>query len=309
MDLASRVTDALATVTDPELDRSLIELGFARAAVDDGGRVTVELRLPTYWCAANFAYLMASDARAAVAALPGVRSVAVRLLDHFAADELTDGVNAGRSFDEACGEDADGSGLDALRHLFRVKAFLARQERLLRRLAGEGRPPERICAMRLADLDTDAEDSSAYLERRSRLGLPVHPDAPLAVRPNGQAIPVERLAGELDRARLTRVSMQANTALCSGLFAARYQEEGGTGGGAPRKTGGPRGAARPPQAQGGVSGGPKPPRELSPRRGPAALLSAGGVSGDEDPPRSEGHASHGQQALASHHAFKKEGSA
>src|SRR5258708_38555359 len=47
--LRAAVTAALGSVTDPELDRSLIELGFARADVDDAGRVTIEVRLPTFW--------------------------------------------------------------------------------------------------------------------------------------------------------------------------------------------------------------------------------------------------------------------
>src|SRR5215467_11100317 len=54
--------------------------------------------------------------------------------------------------------------------------------------------------------------------------------------------------------------------------------------------GGPRGAARPPQARGGT-GGRRPPASPSPAdAGPAALQAAGGVWGDEDPPRSEGSA-------------------
>ena len=57
---------ALGTVMDPELDRSLVELGFARALARPDGHVTVELRLPTYWCAPNFVFLMAQDARDAV---------------------------------------------------------------------------------------------------------------------------------------------------------------------------------------------------------------------------------------------------
>src|SRR5207247_3670504 len=78
--LEQDVQEALGSVADPELDRSLVELGFARAALDADGHVTVEVRLPTYWCAPNFAYLMVQDARDAVAAVPGVRSVSVRLL-------------------------------------------------------------------------------------------------------------------------------------------------------------------------------------------------------------------------------------
>lgn len=216
------MTGALATVTDPELDRSLVELGFARAAVDDAGGVTVELRLPTYWCASNFAYLMASDARAAVAAVPGVQSVAVRLLDHFAGDEVSGAVNAGRSLDDAFSEESDGSGLDDLRRIFLVKAFTVRQEQLLRRLLKEGRSAAQVCAMRLHELDPDAPDCREYLDRRRRLGLPTEADSALAVRPNGEPLDAVDLDHYLSRARLTRIGVEANTSLCRGLHSTRY---------------------------------------------------------------------------------------
>ncbi len=221
-DLEELVTGALATVTDPELDRSLVELGFARAAVDDAGRATVEIRLPTYWCASNFAFLMASDARAAVAAVPGVRSVAVRLLDHFAGDEVSGAVNEGRSLDDAFGEETDGSGLEGLRRLFLVKAFTARQEQLIRRLLGDGLSPSRICSMRLGELDQHAPDCRAYLEKRCQLGLPADGGAALAVRPNGEPLGAADLDRYLSRARLTRIGMEANTSLCRGLHSTRY---------------------------------------------------------------------------------------
>src|SRR5215472_18667154 len=130
--LQDEVTAALAAVTDPELDRSLVELGFAGAALDGPGHVTVELRLPTFWCAPNFAYLMVQDAHDAVAGVPGVESVSVRLLDHFAGEEISAGVARGASFDDAFDGLGDGEGLDALRRLFHVKAFTARQEQLVR---------------------------------------------------------------------------------------------------------------------------------------------------------------------------------
>src|SRR5260370_15889504 len=173
------VTAALGSVTDPELDRSLIELGFARADVDDAGRVTIEVRLPTFWCAPNFAFLMVEDARDAVAAVPGVRSVSVRLLDHFAEQEITGAVAAGKTFDQGFPELSDGQGLNGLRRLFLVKAFTRRQEVLLRRLLAEGRAPSQIIGMRLGDLDLGQPDCEAYLEKRKRLGLPVHAPAPL----------------------------------------------------------------------------------------------------------------------------------
>lgn len=222
--LRAAVTAALGSVTDPELDRSLIELGFARADVDDAGRVTIEVRLPTFWCAPNFAFLMVQDARDAVAAVPGVRSVSVRLLDHFSEQEITGAVAAGKTFDQGFPELSDGQGLNGLRRLFLVKAFTRRQEVLLRRLLAEGRSPSQIIGMRLGDLDLGQPDSQAYLEKRKRLGIPVDAAAPLAVMPGGQPIAADELTPYLSRARMTRISVDSNTALCHGLHATRYAE-------------------------------------------------------------------------------------
>ncbi|HET8987716.1 MAG TPA: iron-sulfur cluster assembly protein, partial [Humibacillus sp.] len=54
--------DALSVVIDPELDEPITDLGFVRSLDVVGDRVTAHLRLPTSFCAPNFAYLMASDA-------------------------------------------------------------------------------------------------------------------------------------------------------------------------------------------------------------------------------------------------------
>jgi len=219
--LEAAVRAALGTVVDPELDRSLVELGFARAEVLDAGRVRIELRLPTYWCAPNFAYLMAADAREAVSAVPGVREVEFRLLDHFAGEEVSRGIEDGRSFDESFGELADGGGLEELRRLFRVKAFTMRQERLLRALAARGATVEALAAARLGEVP-ECEELRRYLLHRRRLGLSVEPEAPLAVMPNGRPITPAELGGYLRRARSARVAMDFNASLCQGLFEARY---------------------------------------------------------------------------------------
>ena len=64
----SPVRAALDTVRDPELDTSIVELGFVSAcSVDDDGTARVRLRLPTFFCAPNFAFLMVADAYDAVA--------------------------------------------------------------------------------------------------------------------------------------------------------------------------------------------------------------------------------------------------
>ena len=65
-----QVRNALGTVVDPELDEPITDLGFVRSVAVDGTCVTVHLRLPTSFCAPNFAYLMAADAKDALVALP-----------------------------------------------------------------------------------------------------------------------------------------------------------------------------------------------------------------------------------------------
>ncbi|MCS5599972.1 MAG: iron-sulfur cluster assembly protein, partial [Rhodospirillales bacterium] len=68
-DARDEVDQQLAKVYDPELDQPLTELGFIGGVDIAGDKVTVRFRLPTYWCAANFAYMMASDIRERVSEL------------------------------------------------------------------------------------------------------------------------------------------------------------------------------------------------------------------------------------------------
>ncbi len=222
-EVEAAVCAALDTVLDPELDESLASLGFVQVEVGSVGDVRVGLRLPTYWCAANFAYLMADDVREAVGAVPGVTSVEVRLGDHFAAEEVTAGVRAVRSFDEAFAELADGGGLEPLRRLFLGKAFTMRQERLLRALLRRGHSFEQLAGMRLGDVP-EVEELTAYLERRRRLGLPFDPDSHLALMPGGRPLGAEELASWIHRARATRVSLESNASLCQALLRSRYEK-------------------------------------------------------------------------------------
>src|SRR6201997_3505466 len=86
------VWSALDAITDPEIDESVTSLGFI-AAVDivEGDKVAIEFRLPTYWCAPNFAFLMASDMRDAVAELSWVKGASVTLLEHVSAGLINRG--------------------------------------------------------------------------------------------------------------------------------------------------------------------------------------------------------------------------
>ena len=98
-DAGAQVWRALGTVRDPELDEPVTALGFvASCTLSDDGTAEVHLRLPTYFCAPNFAYLMVADAHDAVCAVPGVRRAVVVLDDHFAADAINAGVAARAGF-------------------------------------------------------------------------------------------------------------------------------------------------------------------------------------------------------------------
>ena len=72
---------ALGAVVDPELDEPITDLGFVRSLVTTGGDVEVHLRLPTSFCAPNFAYLMASDAKDVLTNLHWTEEVVVELDD------------------------------------------------------------------------------------------------------------------------------------------------------------------------------------------------------------------------------------
>jgi metal-sulfur cluster biosynthetic enzyme len=220
--LTDAVVEALRTVRDPELDEDLVALRFvAGVEAGDDGAVEVRLRLPTYWCAPNFAFLMAADATAAVGAVPGVAGVRVVLEDHFASTEIDGALAGGDDFDAAFGADADGSGLAELRALFDRKAFLARQQRLCEALLAAGRSPAQLAALTLADLPA-GEEAHHYLARRADLGLSRSPDAPFVVTADGEPVGAERIPHMLRVGRSVRVSLDGNAGLCRGLLATRY---------------------------------------------------------------------------------------
>jgi metal-sulfur cluster biosynthetic enzyme len=229
-DRVAAVMDRLVHVTDPELDEPVTELGFVTGvAVSGEGEVTVDFRLPTYWCAANFAFMMADDMRREVAVLPWVRAVRPRLSEHMYADQINDGVARGLSFGETFGDAADGD-LDALRRTFLLKSFQRRQEALLRHLM-QARPSAEAlatltlgCLARLPLDDAAARLHARYLERRALVG-PAAPDDLAFVDTDGAALAAGDLPGYLRSLRRVGSSAEFNGALCSSLLAARFGEE------------------------------------------------------------------------------------
>ena len=147
-----QIWSALDTVTDPELDESVTSLEFITLVeVQPQSNVRIEFRLPTYWCAPNFAFLMASDMRDAVTDIPWVRSVRVELLDHFSADLVNRGVALRQDFRDAFPGETDDD-LSAVRKKFLGKAYQRRQELLMRHLLGNGYEPLWITKASLREL-------------------------------------------------------------------------------------------------------------------------------------------------------------
>ena len=223
LDRAEQVQACLATVMDPELDESVTELGFiTEVEVHGAGEVRIGFRLPTYWCAANFAFLMADDMRLAVQALPWVTRVQVQLHEHMYADAINQGVATGAGFQAAFGDAAEG-GLEGLRQTFLLKAFQRRQEALLQHLLDAGHRAEALVALDIAALEVlllDVEGerlAERYLERRSTVG-----SGSLAfVDTDGLAVKAEALSAHLRNLRRVGVNAEFNGALCRGLLAVR----------------------------------------------------------------------------------------
>ncbi len=223
---AAQLLAALDEVRDPELDEPVTDLGFvASCTVSADGVADVHLRLPTYFCAPNFAFLMVADAYDAVSRVDGVRRTEVVLEDHFASDTINGGVAARsgfvQSFDGEAVEELDGLRADFLR-----KAVLAGTDRVCRPLLAAGHDSDDLARLRLGDVPPST-DLDRLRSRRAELGLPAGDDSPLLVDvTTGEAVAAGALPLHLRKARLTRVGVDANTGICRGMLRERYGTTG-----------------------------------------------------------------------------------
>jgi metal-sulfur cluster biosynthetic enzyme len=219
-----RLLDALETVRDPELDEPITSLGFvASCTVSADGDAQVRLRLPTYFCAPNFAFLMVADAYDAVAALPGVRQTEVVLEEHFASDAINGGVAAHAGFAQSFDGEAVGE-LHDLRADFLRKAVMAGTDQVCRPLVAAGTQPPDLAGMALGDVPPSPA-LARLRQRRAELGLPAGDDAPLLIDPRtGERVGDDALPLHLRRARTTRISIEANGSICRGMLEHRYHQ-------------------------------------------------------------------------------------
>lgn len=215
----------LDTVMDPELDESVVAMGFVESAtIATDGSVAVEFRLPTYWCSPNFAFLMLEDLREALAGLSWAPRSRITLRDHLMGEEINAALAAGQSFDEIVGRLAPDADIRGLRRIFTMKAFKRRQEAVLLAARAAGMTDTEILRLTragLAALDGPVARYRAALAAR-------FPDddacAPAFVTWEGASLQAEDLSRYMASLRSVRINMEFSGALCRGLKESRYHE-------------------------------------------------------------------------------------
>jgi len=235
----SDVIDRVERVTDPELDRSIVDLDYVDDVAVDPPTATIELTLPTAWCSPAFAWMMAADARDAARDLPGIERVRVRLRDHMHGEEISRGVSRRRAFEDVF-DDAEDD-LSAVRAQFDHKARVARQYDAVEALADAGVDPSQSARLRRRDVDVDALDGRTavqvpnvdlyvtiptepierYVRKAEAIGLVSAPDDRLFATIEGEPVPPEDAETVHRRARLTRTNMHGQGGICDRLHEAR----------------------------------------------------------------------------------------
>jgi metal-sulfur cluster biosynthetic enzyme len=207
----------LEDVTDPETDVSVVAMGFIDSVAESQGAVRVAFSLPTQWCGANFAFMMALDMRAALDALPWAVGTEVELRNHFAAARINRAVAARRDF--AATFPGEAGDLDAVRARLRGKALAARQEMLLRVLLRDrgigclALSHDELCAL------GRGTDEAAVAARRF-LALLSHGTDPPFRDDAGAKLTPATLQYWLRHTRATSRAAEANRAHCTLLMQA-----------------------------------------------------------------------------------------
>jgi hypothetical protein len=150
------------------------------------------------------------------------------------ADEINRGLAAGLSFQDTFGDAASGE-LAEVRRTFLVKAFQRRQEALLSYLIDNGREPAALLRLSVAELAALPVEPPGrrlverYLERRPVVGPRADEpalDERAFVDSEGLALDADRIVTHLRALRRIGVNAEFNSALCRGLLAERYGEQG-----------------------------------------------------------------------------------
>ncbi|KQU06642.1 metal-sulfur cluster biosynthetic enzyme [Rhodococcus sp. Leaf7] len=225
MDYVDSAIDALGAVIDPELDEPITDLDFVESVtVSDDRDVVVHLRLPTSFCAPNFAYLMASDAKDVLLGLEWTRTVTVELDGHHDSPIINAGLAADAGYRGTFAHEAQDD-LEELRTTFLRKAHVAAMERCLTGVmkADPGRRMQDMGTVRLQELPDD-DATRALMSRRRSIGLGTAPDSLVMVDHTGAPYAEIDVPLALRRARSTRISIDGNAHFCRGLLRTRYDD-------------------------------------------------------------------------------------
>ena len=88
------VRAAAGSVRDPEIRRSLGEMGLLDEVQIEGSQVRVHFHLTSPLCPTKFATSIGQDIRKRVEAIAGVTSCEVVLRDHFLREKIQERINA-----------------------------------------------------------------------------------------------------------------------------------------------------------------------------------------------------------------------
>ncbi|SNR55999.1 iron-sulfur cluster assembly protein [Halorubrum vacuolatum] len=246
--LHERIRARLDRVTDPELDESILELGYVDAIEINERTATLRFTLPTAWCSPAFAWMMAVDARDELESLPEIDQATIELRDHMHEQEINEGVNDRLPFADAF-PDADGE-VRSVRATLDDKARLSRQYVAVERLLAAGLSAEQITALTPADLrfdrDVDPRMEGAraaiavgdgafsvsvparplhrYLRKARDVGYAIEDDDPLFLTPEGEPIATEEFELVHRRGRLARTNVTGQGGVCEALNEQRREK-------------------------------------------------------------------------------------
>ncbi len=89
----SALNEALSKVVDPELGRPITDLKLIDKLTVSGGSVDLEFHLTAPFCPPIFALKIASDIKAGILSVPGVKEARVTLRGHYLAEAVNKQVN------------------------------------------------------------------------------------------------------------------------------------------------------------------------------------------------------------------------
>lgn len=89
----SIIMKELEKVIDPEIGVPITEMKLIDSVKISGDRVLIEFHLSMPFCPAVFAMKIASDIKKVISKIKGIKSVEIKLKNHFMADEINKQIN------------------------------------------------------------------------------------------------------------------------------------------------------------------------------------------------------------------------